>query len=108
MDKMGIEEFKLQQHHIGMIRINTSQRFVKGKPQILFDFLDLCDQLSCLLWYHGTDPFRNHDFNLAIPNRRTRAKIASNILWKRKGYGQLNLGQEGMIGKKHSTPKIEL
>ena len=46
MVRMGFD-YQLQQHHIRMIRINTFQKFLKGKPQVLFDFLDPCDMISC-------------------------------------------------------------
>ena len=98
MERMGLEQFQLQQHHIRMIRINTSQKFVKGKPQVLFDFLDPCDRLSCLLWYQGTDPFRDHDFSLAIPNQKTRAKIASNA-----EYAKYTLEDKGLWTVKPRT-----
>ena len=61
-----------------MIRIGTSQKFIKGKVHVLFDFIDPCDRVSSLLWYQGHDPFEHHDFSLGIPNPKTRAKATSN------------------------------
>ena len=77
MEMEGLE-FKLQTHHIRMIRIGTTQKIVKGKVHVIFDFLDPCDRVSSLLWYQGQDPFESHDFSQAIPNPKTRAKITSN------------------------------
>ena len=77
MDEAGLD-YKLQQHHIKLIRIGTTQRFLKGKVHVVFDFLDPCDRVTSLLWYQGQDPFAGHDFSLGIPNPRTRAKASSN------------------------------
>ena len=74
-----------------MIRIGTSQKFVKGKVHVIFYFLDPCDRVSSLLWYQGTDPFRNHDFSQAIPNPKTRAKITSN-----SEYAKYTLKDKGL------------
>ena len=67
-------EYKLMPHHIKMLRIGTSQRYIKGKVHVLFDFIDPCDQVTSLLWYQGHDPFEHHHFSQGIPNPRTREK----------------------------------
>ena len=90
-DEAGKDRFKLQQHHIGMIKISTTKRFFKGKPYILMDFLDPCDRISSLLWYSGLDPFKDHDFSLDIPNPRTRGK-AREI----PAYAEFTLATKGL------------
>ena len=52
MESEGLE-FKLHRHHIRMIRISTSQKFVKGKQHVIFDFLNPCDRVSSLLFMRG-------------------------------------------------------
>ena len=91
--------------------VNTSQRFVKGKSQILFDF-----------WIHVTDSFvfcgTMEPIHLGImtsiwlfqilelePKLQVTLSMV-NILWKRRAYGQLNLGQEDIICKKHPPLKL--
>ena len=90
MDVVGLE-YRLQELHIRMIRIGSSQKFLKGKAYIVFDFLDPCDNITSLLWYQGTDSFRDHDVKLVIPNPKTRAKIASN-----DEYAKFTLKDKGL------------
>ena len=90
-EEAGKEEFKLQQCHIGMIKISTSKWLYQGKAHILMDFIDQCDQISCLLWYQGIDPFKDHDFSQPIPNPKTREK-ASTI----PAYAEFTLAEKGL------------
>ena len=87
----GKDKYHLQQHHIGMIKINPTKRFFKGKPHILMDFLDPCDRITSMFWYPGIDPFKDHDFSLDIPNPRTRKK-AEEI----PAYADYTIGAKGL------------
>ena len=55
------------------------------------DFIDPCDRISCLLWYQGIDPFKDHDFSLPIPNPRTREKASTN-----PAYAEHTLAEKGL------------
>ena len=99
MEEAGLK-YKLQKHHVKIIRIGTTQRFLKGKTHVVFDFLDPCNRVTSLLWYQGQDPFAAHDFSQAIPNPRTRDKANSN-----PEYAKCNLKDGGLWTVK---PRINL
>ena len=73
------------------LRIGTSQKFIKGKVHVLFDFIDPCDRVASLLWYQDHDPFEHHDFSQEIPNPRTREKASTN-----NEYAKLTLKEHGL------------
>ena len=88
-------DYKLVDHHIGMIQVNTSQCFVKGKQHILIDFIDPCDGVTVMLWYMGQDPFFGHDYNKDISNPKTWEKAD-----KEKDYSRMTLKDQGLWKRK--------
>ena len=94
-EEAGMDKYQLQQHHIGMIRITPTKRFIKGKPHILMDFLDPCDRITSMLWYSGIDPFKDYDFSFDIPNPRTRRKALEN-----PAYAEYTIGVKGLWNAK--------
>ena len=50
MDEENLE-YRLQNHYIRMIRIGSSQKFLKGKAHVVFDVLDPYDSVTSQLWY---------------------------------------------------------
>ena len=94
MSRAGLD-CKLVDHHIGMIHVGTSQRFVRGKQHMLVDFIDPCDWVTVMLWYMGQDPFLGHYFSKEIPNPKTHEKAIVN-----KDYLRMTLKDQGLWRRK--------
>ena len=102
LDRNGLlRQYELKEHHIPMININTSQRFVRGKPTLIVDFIDPCDGVTSILWYMDHDPFAGHNFKEEIPNPKTREKATTN-----KEYEVRTLNECGLWKRKPRIPKL--
>ena len=75
--------FKLQEFHGPLLRIEPKTHYIKGKANIIIEFTDPCDRVSKLAFYESHDPFALHDFEKEIPNPKTREHAASNISYQK-------------------------
>ena len=60
--------YKLQEFHGHLLRIEQKTQYIKGKTNIIIEFTDPCDRVSKLAFYENHDPFALHDFEKEIPN----------------------------------------